>query len=119
MRLPSVMTFAANVAKAQSLHTETQEARHYQEQLYTDWVAFYRYLVPSLSYWWTQCAVLAPGGMLVDAGIFFGSSSAPGLANRCMNVLLFYWKVLVILLLDKVTTWDVTANDGAGAPTTK
>lgn len=67
-------------------------------------------------FWWMQCAVLAPGGVFADAGTFFGSRSAPGLANRCMNVLLFYWSVLILLLLDNVTTWDVTANEGEGAP---
>jgi hypothetical protein len=114
MNLPSVMTFAANVATAQTLFNETNDDRHYQEQLYTDWVSFYRWLVPMLLYFWTQCAILAPGGVLVDAGTFFGSSSAPGLANRVMNVLLYFWAAMILLLLDYVTTWDVTANGGAG-----
>jgi hypothetical protein len=116
MHLPSVMTFASNMRTAQSLHDATGDPRHYQEQLYTDWVSFYRYLVPMLAYWWTQCAILAPGGILVDAGTFFGSSSAPGLANRVMNVLLFFWAAMILLLLDKATTWDVTANGGTGGP---
>ena len=116
MRLPSIFTFAENVAIAQTLHTATGDARHGQEQVYSDWAAFYRWLVPMLFYWWTQCAILHPGGCVADAGTFFGSSASPGLANRCMNVLLWFWSVMVLIVLDKVTTWDVTANGGAGGP---
>ena len=116
MRLPSVMTFASNMAKAQTLYEETHDERHYQEQLYTDWVSFYRFLVPMLCFWWTQCAILAPGGVLADAGTFFGSSSAPVQANRVMNILLYFWAAMILILLDYSTTWDVTANGGTGGP---
>eukprot|EP01047_Picozoa_sp_COSAG01_P009670 COSAG01_NODE_400_length_17542_cov_19.747005_1_plen_387_part_00 len=116
MRLPSVMTFASNMAKAQSLFEETHDERHHQEQLYTDWVSFYRFLVPMLCFWWMQCAILAPGGVLADAGTFFGSSSAPVQANRVMNILLYFWAAMILILLDYTTTWDVTANGGTGGP---
>ena len=105
-----------NVAIAQTLHTATGDPRHGQEQVYSDWSAFYRWLVPMLFYWWTQCAVLHSGGCVADAGTFFGSSASPGLANRCMNVLLWFWSIMVLIVLDQVTTWDVTANGGAGGP---
>ena len=46
--------------------------------------------------------------------ILFGSRSAPGLANRCMNPL-FYWAVL-IMYSSTMSRLGRYANDGAGAP---
>jgi hypothetical protein len=115
LTLPTIFTFASNTRIAQTLFDVTGDPRLQQEQVYSDWVSFYRWLVPMLLYWWTSCIIIHPGGILVDGGMFFGCSASPGLANRVMNVLLWFWRVLILLCLDEVTTWDVTANDGNGA----
>ena len=33
-----------------------------------------------------------------------------------MNVLLWFWSIMMLIVLDKVTTWDVIANVGARGP---
>ena len=108
LALPTVFNFALNSMIAASLYAATGDADLKQEQIYTDYTAFYRYLVPMLFFAWTTCNFLHPSGCTCDMGTGFGQMSAPFLANRVMNVLLFYWSLLFLLLLDECTTWDVT-----------
>ena len=108
LALPTVMQFANNSLIAETLFTATQDPQFHQEQIYTDYTAFYRYLVPMLFYVWTTCCFLHPAGCTADLGTGFGQMSAPFLACSVMNILLYYWSLLFLLLLDECTTWDVT-----------
>lgn len=114
LNLPSVFEFSRNIAIADTLYQTTKLPQHRMEQLYTDWVAYYRSLIQMIYYAYMVCVILHPGGVASDMAMFFGLSSAPVLANRGMDMLLFYWAVLLLILLDQCSTWDVAANDGRG-----
>ena len=107
-RMPTVAQHAENIAITSTLHSLTGDQRHRPEQLYSDWEAYYRSLVPAAAYLWMTCIVI--GGLYMDMGLYFGSSSAPPIAQRIMSTIVFWLQMVMVILLDKVTTWDVVHN---------
>jgi hypothetical protein len=43
-------------------------------------------------------------------GLYFGSSSAPSIAQRIMSVLVAWWYMLVIVAISPHTSWDVVSQ---------
>jgi hypothetical protein len=106
--MPTVAQHAANAAVIASLHAETHDDRDTPEQLYADWQAYYRGLVPAIAFMWQTCIMI--GALFLDKGLYFGSSSAPSIAQRIMSVLVAWWYVLVIISLAPVTSWNVVTS---------
>jgi hypothetical protein len=104
-QMPTVAQHAENIAITGTLYKSTQDKRHAVEQLYSDWEAYYRSLVPAAIYLWMTCIMI--GGLYMDMGLYFGSSSAPPIAQRIMSTIVFWLQMIMVILLDKVTTWDV------------
>ena len=115
LRLPSIFTMTMQTAIIASLFAATGLESMQTEVLLSDWEAFYRSIVIRAVWLWTCGMCIHPDGpVVVDLVEYFGSSGAPTTANRIMNVLLYFWHCIVLLLLETVTTWDVTANGGKG-----
>ena len=114
LHLPTIFTMTMCTGIIMSLYEATGLDSMQAELLLTDWQSFYRSMVIRASWLHLTIMTILPTGCLCDLREYFGSRGAPTTACRLMDCLLFFWMCLILLLLERVTSWDVTADSGRG-----
>ena len=107
---PTPAQVCMNLAIIASLAATTGIAKLRCCLLLTDWEKYYRSMVVRAIWLWTSCLCVFSGGLLVDLVKWFGDRGAPATCCAVMDVLLFFWTTIVLLLLERVTRYCVVTQ---------
>ena len=114
---PTPRMVAQNLAIIASLAATTGITKLRCCLLLTDWTKYYRSMKVRAIWLWTSCLCISPLGLLVDLVKWFGDRGAPATCCPVMDVLLFFWTTVALLLLERVTVYCVRTKQARPAGT--